>query len=207
MRVALIDDDRLIIMGLKAILEQDADIEVCAVGASGAEAVSIAREQHPDVILMDIRMEDMDGLSAAESILREDPSARILLLTTFLDDEYIIRAIRAGASGYMLKQNYRGLIPAIKAAFGGQTVFGDEISVRIPELLADRRAPAVASSGLSGRETEVAAAVAEGLSNREIADMLFLSEGTVRNYISEILDKLELRDRTQLAIFYLTGKK
>ena len=198
MNVAVIDDDPLITVALKTILEADPDVTVCASGGSGADAVRIFRSQRPDILLMDIRMKGMDGLAASEQILREDPSAKILLLTTFLDDEYIVRAIRAGARGYLLKQDYTSIVPALKAVASGQTVFGKDISDKIPELMT--RKPEAGLSNLP-----VIACVADGLSNHEIAESLHLSEGTVRNYLSVILDKLELRDRTQLAVFYLRG--
>ena len=153
---------------------------------------------------MDIRMEKTDGLEAAAQVLSQFPDARILLLTTFSDDEYIIKALRLGAKGYLLKQDYQNIAPAVRAVFSGQTVFGDEITSRIPELMT--QAPSgfdYEAHGISERELEVIRLTAEGFSNREIASRLYLSEGTVRNYLSSILDKLELRDRTQLAVFYL----
>ena len=205
MNVAVIDDDPLITVALKTILEADPDVTVCASGGSGAAAVRIFRSQRPDILLMDIRMKGMDGLAASEQILREDPSAKILLLTTFLDDEYIVRAIRAGARGYLLKQDYTSIVPALKAVASGQTVFGKDISDKIPELMTRKPEAGLSNLPLSDREKTVIACVADGLSNHEIAESLHLSEGTVRNYLSVILDKLELRDRTQLAVFYLRG--
>lgn len=205
MNVAVIDDDPLITVALKTILEAHPDVTVCASGGSGADAVRIFRSQRPDILLMDIRMKGMDGLAASEQILREDPSAKILLLTTFLDDEYIVRAIRAGARGYLLKQDYTSIVPALKAVASGQTVFGKDISDKIPELMTRKPEAGLSNLPLSDREKTVIALVADGLSNHEIAETMHLSEGTVRNYLSVILDKLELRDRTQLAVFYLRG--
>lgn len=209
MRVAIVDDDHLITMALQTILGAEPEFEICAVGNSGADAITISREKKPDVLVMDIRMKEMDGLSALEEILKENPDAKVLLLTTFLDDEYIVRAIRLGARGYLLKQDYSSLAPAVKAVYTGQTVFGEEVTAKMPGLLGERTGPARGfdPSGLTERESSLCALVAEGLSNKEIGEKLFLSEGTVRNYLSSTLAKLCLRDRTQLAIYYLTGKK
>ena len=205
MHVAVIDDDPLITIALRTILEADPDVSVCASGGSGEDAVRIFRALRPDILLMDIRMKGMDGLAAAGQILRADPSAKILLLTTFLDDEYIVRAIRAGARGYLLKQDYASIVPALKAVVSGQTVFGKDISDKIPELINKKPEADLGDLPLSDREKAVIALVADGLSNHEIAEKMHLSEGTVRNYLSVILDKLDLRDRTQLAVFYLRG--
>ena len=202
MRVVVVDDDPLITMALKTILEADPETEVCGTGSSGAEGIELYRKVQPDVLLMDIRMKEMNGLEASARILGEFPEARILLLTTFLDDEYIIRAIKIGAKGYLLKQDYESILPALKAVCTGQTVFGNEITAKIPDLLKTKGVFPYQAYGLLEREYQLICLVAEGLSNREIANQLYLSEGTVRNYLSSVLDKLELRDRTQLAVFY-----
>lgn len=204
MRVIIIDDDQLVVMSLKTILEADPGVEVAGIGYDGADAVRLYGECRPDVVLMDIRMKGLGGIDAAGQILEEDASARILFLTTFSDDDYIVRALSVGAKGYILKQEFNAIIPALKAVAEGQSVFGGEIAGRLPDLAQPRKQFDYARYGLSEKERDIIAAVAEGRSNREIADGLCLSEGTVRNYISAILDKLELRDRTQLAVFYLT---
>lgn len=203
MRVLIIDDDFFITTALKTILESDSEIQVCSSGKNGKEAVSLYDSLHPDILLMDIRMEEMDGLAASAEILARDPQANILLLTTFLDDEYIIRALKLGARGYLLKQNYNSIIPALKAVFSGQTVYGNEITAKLPNLLTGQKTFPWETYHIGPRELEVIALVAQGMSNKEIARSLYLSEGTVRNYLSAILDKLNLRDRTQLAVFYL----
>lgn len=203
MRVLIIDDDFFITTALKTILEADSEIQVCGSGKNGKEAVSLYDSLHPDILLMDIRMEEMDGLAASAEILARDPRANILLLTTFLDDEYIIRALKLGARGYLLKQNYNSIIPALKAVFSGQTVYGNEITAKLPNLLTDQKTFPWETYHIGPKELEVIALVAQGMSNKEIARSLYLSEGTVRNYLSAILDKLNLRDRTQLAVFYL----
>jgi len=203
LKVLIVDDDKLVTASLKMILESDKDIDVVGTGSSGKQAVDFYMELRPDVLLMDIRMDGMTGIDAAEIILERDNKAKILFLTTFSDDEYIAKAFRIGAKGYILKQNYECIIPSIKAVFMGQRVFGDEIITKIPDLISnDINKQEMCKYGLNEKEIEIIKQVANGLSNKEIAKALFLSEGTVQNYISAILEKLELRDRTQLAIFY-----
>ncbi len=201
MRILVVDDDKLVTASLRTILGAEPDVAVVATGDSGAQAIGLYREHKPDVLLMDIRMDGMTGLAAAEQILAEDPKARILFLTTFSDDEYILQAFRIGAKGYLLKQDFDSIVPAIRAVCLDQRVFGNEIMERMPALLRGHR-PGLAAHGLTERETELVTLVADGKTNREIAETLYLSEGTVRNYLSVILEKLGLRDRTQLAIFY-----
>lgn len=206
MKIVIVDDDVLVAGALKTILQAAEDIEVVGTGTDGAEAVCLYHRFSPDVLLMDIRMKEMSGLTAAEKILSEDSAARILLLTTFSDDEYIIKALKCGVKGYLLKQDYGSILPAIRAVHMGQTVFGTEIVSKLPELLKEKQAFDYHAHDISEKECDVIALVAEGMSNKEIASRLFLSEGTVRNYISNILEKLNLRDRTQLAVHYLTRK-
>lgn len=203
MNIVVVDDDKIVAMSLKTILEAAGDITVTALGSSGSEAVELYRSNKPDVLLMDIRMEGMTGLEAGEIILREDSIAKILYLTTFSDDEYIVRALNIGAKGYILKQDFEGIAPALHAVMNGQSVFGDGIVCRIPELIQTQKKGFDRDKyNISEKEMDIIRLVAQGLSNKEIASELFLSEGTVRNYLSLILEKLELRDRTQLAIFF-----
>ena len=203
MKIVIVDDDSLVAVSLKTIIEAGGDAEVLATGHSGAEAVELYRPHRPDILLMDIRMEGMTGLEAGRCILQEDPAARILFLTTFNDDEYIRTALAIGAKGYIIKQDFDGILPALRAVQEGQTVFGDQVVDRLPEMLSPgKKAFSHEAYGLTEQEAQIVECVAEGLSNREIAERLFLSEGTVRNYISSILGKLDLRDRTNLAIFY-----
>ena len=202
LRVLVVDDDYLVAVSLKTILEADSEITVIGMGQSGEDAVRMYREDKPEVLLMDIRMSGMTGLDAAEVILQEDEAAKILFLTTFSDDEYIVRALNLGAKGYLLKQDFEGIVPAIKAVYGGQSVFGGDIVGKIPVLMQSKGEVDYAKYDISEKEQAIIELVAEGLSNREIAEKLYLSEGTVRNYISTILEKLGLRDRTQLAVFY-----
>lgn len=203
MRIVIVDDDQLVALSLKTILEADGAITVAATGQDGTDGVALYEGHHPDVLLMDIQMKEMSGLEAAEQILRKDPEAKILFLTTFSDDAYIVKALQVGARGYILKQDYEGIVPALHAVLRGQSVFGGEIVHKIPELMnSSRETFDYSQYDISEKEQTIIEQVALGHSNKEIAEELFLSEGTVRNYISTVLDKLSLRDRTQLAVFY-----
>ena len=179
MNLILIDDDLLVTTALKIILEADPELHVIATGTSGAEAIMLYDIHRPDLLLLDIRMKDMSGLDAAQQILQKHPSARILLLTTFSDDEYIVKALRIGTKGYLLKQ----------------------------DLLQKKETVDFRKFDLSEKEVDIIRLVADGLSNKEIAEALCFGEGTVRNYLSTILNKLNLRDRTQLAIWYLNADR
>ena len=207
MNIVVIDDDRLVAMSLRPILESTGDISVVATGHCGADAIALYREHRPDVILMDIRMEGMTGIDAGKLILSEFPDARILYLTTFSDDEYIISALNMGAKGYILKQDFEGIAPALSAVMRGQTVFGEKIIGKLPELMKSPEPFDYEAHGITDKEREILTLVAAGRSNREIASDLCLSEGTVRNYLSTLLEKLSLRDRTQLAVYYYTEIK
>jgi DNA-binding NarL/FixJ family response regulator len=200
MKIIIIDDDKLVCSALKRIVEAEG-VEVLAVGYSGEDVLKLYKQYHPDIILTDIRMGGMTGIEAGKKILERDPAAKIIFLTTFKDDEYIVKALAMGAKGYILKQDFESIVPALKAVYTGQNIYGNEIVSRIPKMLSKEKKDKEAYD-LTDREFEVTALVAEGLSNKEIAAKLFLSEGTIRNYISTILEKLYLRDRTQLAIFY-----
>lgn len=204
MKVVVVDDDQLVAISLKTILESNPQVTVAATGNDGKDAVALYESEHPDVLLLDIQMKEMSGLEAAEQILETDPAAKILFLTTFSDDEYIIKALNLGAKGYILKQDFEGLLPALLAVEQGQSVFGGEVVNKLPVLMQTKNSFDYSGYDIGEKEQEIIARVGAGKSNREIAEELFLSEGTVRNYISQILEKLSLRDRTQLAVFYLT---
>lgn len=203
MKIIVVDDDKIVAVSLKTILDASGRIEVIALGSSGEEAVELYRLHRPDIMLMDIRMNGMTGLEAGEKILRDDPDARILYLTTFADDEYIGKALEIGAKGYILKQDFEGIAPALETVLEGQTVFGKAVVSRMNQYM-NRSSRSFEYSGcdLNEKEMNIISLVAEGMSNKEIASCLYLSEGTVRNYLSNILEKLGLRDRTQLAVFY-----
>lgn len=202
MNIVLIDDDQLVCMSLKMILEADGSIHVAATGHDGNDALPLYRQYHPDVVLMDIRMQHRSGTDALSDILAEFPDARVLFLTTFVDDEYITKALQLGAKGYIIKQDYETIIPALNAVYSGQNVYGSEIMEKLPELMKSEPSFDYSSHDITEKEYEIITLVAQGLSNKEISARLFLSEGTIRNYLSSILEKLELRDRTQLAVFY-----
>lgn len=204
MKIGIIDDDHLVTSSLKTIIEAGG-MEVCGVGYSGEDAISLYELHQPDVLLMDIRMQGMNGVAASEVILQRHKDAKILFLTTFSDDEYIVKALQMGVKGYILKQNFDCIIPSLKAIASGQNVFNTEIITRIPSLM-DKQQD-LSNFDLNEREQHILSLVGKGMNNKEIADTLFLSEGTVRNYISALLDKLALRDRTQLAVFYYQHNK
>ena len=180
----------------------DNQIEIAGLGYNAMDAVRLYEKLQPDILLMDIRMGEKTGLDAAKIILGKYKEAKILFLTTFSDDDYIIKAIKMGAKGYLIKQNFESIIPALKAVYMGQSVFGDAIINKLPNLINKGKKVDFSAKGISERELDVISLVAKGYSNKEISEQLYLSEGTVRNYISTILDKLNLRDRTQLAVFY-----
>jgi len=206
LRIAIIDDDKLVCTALKTILEAEDDIKVAGIGHSGKDAIELYNTLKPDILLMDIRMDEMTGLDAAEKILESNSGAKILFLTTFSDDEYIIKALKIGAKGYIVKQNFESIVPSLRAVYMGQNVFGDDIVSKIPSLISKSVNTDFSSFGITEKELEIIKAVAEGLSNKEIAQKLYISEGTVRNTITTILEKLGLRDRTQLAIFYYKNR-
>ena len=208
MRVIVVDDDAIVVRSLSTILGAEPDIEVAGTGTSGEEAVSLFSMCEPDVVLMDIQMPGVDGLSAAEKILAANPAARVVFLTTFSDDDYIVRALRLGARGSLIKQAVGPIAPALRSVMAGQSVLEGEVLARAAALSADcvrpqREEPEM--RGLTEREREVVRAIADGMSNVEVAAALYMSEGTVRNHISSILAKLGLRNRTQIAVYYYRG--
>lgn len=205
MNIVIIDDDPLVSEALRTILEADPDVRVLALGKDGSDALPLYEQFKPDILLMDIRMKNVTGLEAGEEVLSRWPDARILFLTTFSDDDYVIKALRMGAKGYLLKQKFESIVPSLKAVMAEQSVFGEEIIARLPLFResTQRKAPSLDEYRLTPRELEILSLIADGLSNKEISEKLFISEGTVRNAISLLLEKLRLKSRTQLAIFYL----
>ncbi|AFG36532.1 response regulator [Spirochaeta africana] len=205
--VLLADDDALVRDGLQVLIGLEPDLQVCATAGNGRTALEHARQHHPDIALLDIRMPEMDGIECCRAIKQELPATRILILTTFHDDELIHQAMQAGADGYLLKhQPSAVMIDGIRAVLHGNVILEPSVA---RSLAAGRQAApgaaaatAAAAVGITGRELEVLQLIAEGLSNQEIADRIFLSTGTIRNYVSSLLEKLDLRDRTQLAVWY-----
>lgn len=208
MRVIVVDDDALVTSGIKTIIEMATQNEakpykVVAMGRNGQEAIDLYGLHQPDILLLDIRMPVMDGIKAGQKIIATYPDAKLIYLTTFLEDEYIVEALKLGAKGYLMKTDFESIIPAIAAVASGQRVFGDEIIAKIPTYLTDgQKAKPKAIEDLTDKENELIYWLAQGLNNKEIAEKMHFSEGTIRNYLSTILEKLDLRDRTQLAIYY-----
>lgn len=201
MKIIIIDDDQIVCRALKEIVSSDPSIKVIATGHSFDDAVKFYREFKPDVILLDIQLGHKTGIMAAKDIIAKDKSAKILFLTTFTDTKYISESLKLGAKGYILKQDFNSIVPALKAVFSGQNVFGGDIIDKLPKAFSSTE-EIFENYMLGKREIEILKLLAKGNNNREIANLLYLSEGTVRNYISQLLEKLNLRDRTQLAIFY-----
>ncbi|MFE0555861.1 response regulator [Paenibacillus sp. NPDC058910] len=203
LRLLIVDDDALIREGLSILIGMEDDFEVIGTAANGQEAFEMCRLKQPDLVLMDIRMPVMDGVLGTQLIKRHFSDMKVVLLTTFKDEEYIKEAVKSGAEGYILKnQPPDSIMESLRAVGNGNTVFEKEVAQTISGMLKDQKKTPLPMD-VNPREREILALVADGLSNKEIASRLFLSEGTVRNYVTALLEKLQLRDRTQLAIFYL----
>ncbi|MFI8964968.1 response regulator [Streptomyces sp. NPDC053493] len=220
-RVIIVDDQAMVRAGFAALLSAQPDIDVVGEAPDGRQGVEVARATHPDVVLMDVRMPEMDGLAAAREILdassatrRPDPSSgavrgpKVLMLTTFDVDDYVYEALRAGASGFLLKDAPPAdLIAAVRVVAAGEALLAPSVTRRlIADFAASRPAPradraALRLNGLTPRETEVLELIARGLSNQEIAGHLVLAEQTVKTHIGRVLAKLDLRDRAQAVIF------
>lgn len=230
--IVIVDDDPFVCDSLATILSAQEGIEVRATGSDGEEAISLYEREAPDILLMDIQMPGMSGLEAAEAIISSDDDARIVFLTTFSDDEYIVAALRMGAKGYLIKQEVSNIAPALRSVMAGQSVLAGEVVGKVDLLMgsapagsqeakgqgdgsgseegytaldhamkAEARSKMLAA-GLTEREAEIIELIALGYDNREIAHTVFISEGTVRNHVSAILQKLDLKNRTQLAVHY-----
>lgn len=203
-RIMLVDDHEVVRLGMKSLLERHADFEVVAEAAAADEAVQKAMQHEPDIVLMDIRLAGSSGIDACEEITTALPNTKVVMLTSYADDELLFAAIRAGASGYVLKQIGSGeLIQAVEAAARGEATLDPSLTQRVFSEVrrAIQKEEKAAFGELTAQEMQVLALIAEGKTNREIADALFLSEGTVRNYVSSILSKLEVSNRAEAAAY------
>jgi len=205
-RLLIVDDQRLMREGLRTLLELEPDIQVVGEAGDGQDALQLYASLQPDVVLMDIRMPVMDGVEATRQLLQGFPQSRVIILTTFDDDAYVFDGLRAGALGYLLKDvSGDELAEAIRQVAGGGALIEPSVARKVLAEFARLPQP-VGQAGsdlphaLSERETEILKLLAQGASNRQIASQLFLAEGTVKNYISNILDKLGVEDRTQAAL-------
>ena len=204
-KLIIADDDAIIREGLKMIVDTQQDIELLGVASNGEEAIELCREYKPDVVMLDIRMPIMDGITASETIINER-LATPLLLTTFDEEELILKALKIGVSGYILKNSTsERILSGIRSVSVGATVFQSDILECIQRNIGAYQMQKSKMKELSERENQIVELIAKGLSNQEIAEQLFLTNGTVRNYISVILEKMELSHRTQIAVVYLTG--
>jgi DNA-binding NarL/FixJ family response regulator len=201
-RVLIVDDEALIRGGLRMIIDAEPDLEVAGEAEDGRQALALVRELRPDVVLMDVRMPELDGIAATEWIGREPKPAKVVMLTTFDRDEYVYEALKAGASGFLLKTAPPGrLVHAIRVVAEGESLLAPEITRRLIEDVVGRPAAGTAPPELTAREVEVLRALGHGRSNAEIATDLFLSEATVKTYVARIFQKLGLRDRAQAVVF------
>ena len=202
-RLMICDDQEIVCEGLQKILSADAEIEVVGAAANGAEALDLVAELQPDLVLMDLKMPVMNGIQATQKIRQRFPKVRVLVLTTYDDDEWIFDAIRSGASGYLLKDTPRSdLIAAIKGTVAGNAYVDPSITPKLLNSIAQGmpQPRQVEAPKLSDREREILELLARGLSNADIASRLYLTEGTIRNYTSAVFSKLGVSDRTQAAI-------
>ena len=199
-KVMLADDQKILSEGIKSVLETCPDIAVCGIAYDGVQAVDMARALRPDVILMDVRMPEMDGVAATKRIKESFPDIKIIILTTFDDSDYILSGINNGASGYLLKDiGSAALIDAIKNAYAGDTILPSKIARKIADaamlVSSDKQIKLKRAYGLSDREVDIALMLADGFTNRQIASAIKLSDGTARNYISSIYLKLGVDSR------------
>ena len=204
MKLLIVDDDALIRESLSILLGLDDNIEVVGTASNGQEGYDLCTELKPDIVLMDVRMPIMDGVLGTKLIKSSFKDIKVVILTTFKDDEYIKEALKNGAQGYILKnQDSDSIIDSLKAVMKGNMVFEKEVAETIASRIKYENKNNLRDFNMTEREMDILRLIGEGLSNKEISSKLYLGEGTIRNYITNLLEKLELRDRTQLAIFYL----
>lgn len=209
LRIFLVDDHEVVRAGLRALLEKREGLTIVGEAAGVAEAVDKALASRPDVVLMDVRLTDGSGIEACRIIMAADPDIKVLMLTSFSDDEAVISSILAGASGYLLKQiDAESVYRAIDAVSRGEVLLDPDLTRTVLERIraAGEKPPEKGMEALTKREIEVLELIARGMTNKEIAAELYLSDKTVRNYVSSILDKLDISHRTQAAIFFIEKK-
>ncbi|MCT1905285.1 response regulator [Oceanobacillus sojae] len=205
-KVLFVDDHEMVRIGVSAYLSSQPDIDVVAEADDGSRAIDLALELRPDIILMDLVMKEMDGIEATKKIIESWPEAKIIIVTSFLDDEKVYPALEAGATSYMLKTSKAGEIAkAIRATYEGQSILEPEVTGKIMNRMRTKR-ETVLHEQLTGREKEILLLMAKGKSNQEIADELFIALKTVKVHVSNILGKLEVHDRTQAVIYAFQNK-
>lgn len=201
-RILLVEDQALVRQGLKMMIETDDDLRVVGEASNGKEAVELCEVNAYDIAVLDIRMPEMNGLEAAKIIHQRWPTTKILMLTTFNDEQYALEALRSGANGYMLKDaDPAQLIRSIRSCLSGGLSIQDQVAAKVMPALINQQASEAVDPSLTVRELDIIERIGLGLSNKEISEHLHLSIGTVKNHISVVLEKLGLRDRTQIAIY------
>jgi len=206
-KVVIADDQSILAEGLKMILNKEDDINICGIANNGKEAYDLCMWYRPDILLLDIKMPIMNGVEATKIIKSDIPEVKIIILTTFNDEEYIYEALKNGASGYLLKDaSPQKIAEAIRSVYKGGALIESNVAVKVIDIFSEmakntRREADPKLELLTERELEICRLLGEGKNNKEISEELFLSEGTIKNHITRILTKLDLRDRTQLAIF------
>jgi DNA-binding NarL/FixJ family response regulator len=205
-RVLLVDDQTLFRMGLARLLSEDDRIEIIGQAVDGADAITQAAKLKPDVVLMDLKMPNVDGIEATRQITAADPEIRVLILTTFETDNHVIQALKAGASGYVLKDSLaEAIVSSIQAVVAGERVMASAVANRVLEMLSGASTPKEFYDGLTVREVEILRLLATGMANKQIAYRLKISEKTVRNHVSNMYEKLGIYDRSQ-AVLYAVRK-
>ncbi len=204
-KILLVDDQMILAEGIKSVLETCSDFKICGIASDGAEAISLVEKTKPDVVLMDIRMPNMNGVVATKRIKDIDENIKIIILTTFDDSDYILSAINNGASGYLLKDiGANALIDAVKNAYAGDTILPSKIAKKITDaammVSSDKEIKLKKTYNLSDREVEIALMLCDGFTNRQIASAMKLSDGTARNYISSIYSKIGVESRTAAVV-------
>jgi len=205
-RVVIADDQTLFRVGLARLLNEDPRVDIVGDAADGLQALELVASTHPDVVLMDLKMPNLDGVEATKRIVAEHPSVKVLVLTTFDADSYVIQALKAGASGYVLKDSLPdAIVSSIRSVLSGERVMASAVAARVLDMLTGVATPKEFYDGLTAREVEILKLLAAGMANKQIAFRLKISEKTVRNHVSNIYEKLHIYDRAQ-AVLYAVRK-